>query len=179
MNQEKYESLVSRILKLQKLVEQGEAGEAANARAAIETIVNRYGLSLDEILQDEGKKNYYWTLKTAREKHLWRQCLGTVLNTWNPRIGEKGNMVVAELTKLQYAEFKDMFDFHRSNMEHEYKEMISTFESAYFGKHNIFPVDGVEEHTDNKMDRAKLLRIIHMQQAMENKSYRKSITAGE
>lgn len=53
MDNQKYESIVNRILNLQKLVEQGVGGEAENARRAIETIVNRYGLSLDEILSDE------------------------------------------------------------------------------------------------------------------------------
>ena len=120
MEKEKYESLVSRILKLQKLAEQGEGGEAQNARMAIEAIVNRYGLSLDEILNDNQEKMYKWTVKTAREKQLWLQCLGVVLNTWQPPCyQEKGNSyaLLAKLTKLQYAEMSDMYAFHKANMD--------------------------------------------------------------
>lgn len=62
----KYESIVNRILNLQKLVEQGVGGEAENARRAIETIVKRYGLSLDEILADENPEVHWWRYKTTR-----------------------------------------------------------------------------------------------------------------
>jgi len=179
MEKEKYESLVSRILKLQKLAEQGEGGEAQNARMAIEAIVNRYGLSLDEILNDNQEKMYKWTVKTAREKQLWRQCLGVVLNTWQPPCyQEKGNSyaLLAKLTKLQYAEMSDMYAFHKANMEREYKEMIENFTNAYFGKHSIYPASDVENHTDN-VDTERLKKIWKMQQMMDDKQYRKSITA--
>lgn len=105
MDNQKYESIVQRILNLQKLVEQGVGGEAENARRAIETIVNRYGLSLDEILADEKPEVHWWRYKTALEKELLLQCLGVVVDSWQPTFYTKGSGTLgAKLTKLQYAE---------------------------------------------------------------------------
>ena len=175
METKEYESIVQRILNLQKLVEQGEGGEAENARLAIEKIVRRYGLSLDEILADEKPEVHTWTVKTTREKHLFIQCLGVVKDTWQPETLEKGRLIGAKLTKLEYAELSAMYDFHRSNMEREYKEMISTFETAYIGKHSIYPAHGRDEHQGKDMSIEKARRILAMMQAMDSKEYRKQL----
>lgn len=89
METKEYESIVQRILNLQKLVEQGIGGEAENARLSIEKIVRRYGLSLEEILADEKPEVHTWNVKTAREKHLFIQCLGVVKDTWQPAVLER------------------------------------------------------------------------------------------
>lgn len=176
MAEKEYESIVQRILKLQKLAEQGVGGEAENARAAIENIVRRYGLSLDEILSDNKKERHIWRVKTAREKHLFIQCLGVVTESWQPATLERGMLIGAELTKFEFAELSAMFDFHRANMEHEYKEMISSFEAAYFSKHQIFPATGIEDHQGSDMSIEKAKRILAMMKGMEDKSYRKQLT---
>lgn len=175
----KYESIVQRILNLQKLVEQGVGGEAENARRAIETIVKRYGLSLDEILADEKPEVHWWRYKTAREKELLLQCLGVVLDSWQPTSYTKGSGTFgAKLTKLQYAELSSMYDWHRANMEHEYKEMISNFFSAYAHKHMLFPATKQENDDKSPVNWEKIKRMLAMQEAMSDKTYRKQLEEG-
>lgn len=180
METEKYESIVQRIINLQKLVEQGVGGEAENARIAIERIVAKYGLSLDEILADDKPEFHVWTVKNKRERSLFIQCLGVVVESWQPTTRELRNKIGADLTKLQFAELSAMFDFHRANMDHEWKAMSKNFFTAYVSKHDIYPITGRDENRsggNSKLSREDILRIIAMQRGMEDKQYRKQLKA--
>lgn len=180
METEKYESIVQRIINLQKLVEQGVGGEAENARIAIERIVAKYGLSLDEILADDKPEFHVWTVKNKRERSLFIQCLGVVVESWQPTTRERRNKIGADLTKLQFAELSAMFDFHRANMDHEWNAMSKNFFTAYVSKHDIYPITGRDENRsegNSKLSREDILRIIAMQRGMEDKQYRKQLKA--
>jgi len=176
---EKYETLKSRIIKLQKLVEQGSEGEAQAAKLAIDRIVSNYGLSLDEIIEDEGVHEYTFKVNNARESELFNQIAGVVLNTYRPLI--KGNRLrpevrVVELTKFQYAEMMDMFNWHRSNMNNEYKDMLKMFVEAYINKHNLFPVNRDCATSDiSNFDFEKYRKMMKLSGMMADKSYRKQL----
>lgn len=53
-----YESIKSKVLKLQVLAERGDGGEAANAKRLLDGILERHGFTLEKILSEkEEKKN--------------------------------------------------------------------------------------------------------------------------
>lgn len=178
--EEKYETIKEKIRKLHKLVEQGESGEAQAARLAIERIVANYGMSLEEILEDDQTEEYMFECSNVREDNLLCQCAGYVLNTWKPCVmysARKPQRKYVKLTKLQYAELKSMYDWHRANMKREYDEMNKLFVSVYISKHNIYPDDQNGEHVD-KIDYETARKIVKMQGVMSDKSYHKQLEQG-
>lgn len=46
-----FESIRSKVLKLQALAERGEKGEAINARRLLDQLLAKYGVSLEEIVE--------------------------------------------------------------------------------------------------------------------------------
>lgn len=71
-----------------------------------------------------------------------------------------------------------MYDWHRANMEHEYNEMISSFFSAYAHKHMLFPATEQENDDKSPVNWEKIKRMHAMQEAMQNKTYRKQLEEG-
>ena len=71
-----YESLKSKLQKLQALVDRGEAGEAENAQRAIERLCSEYGINLDEVLDFASKRKYTFEVGRAKDMlQLFMRCL--------------------------------------------------------------------------------------------------------
>lgn len=51
-----FESIRSKVLKLQALAERGEKGEAINARRLLDQLLAKYGVSLEEIVEAQEEK---------------------------------------------------------------------------------------------------------------------------
>ena len=47
------ETIKSKILKLQALVERGENGEATNAKRLLDKLLSKYGLTIDDVLAEK------------------------------------------------------------------------------------------------------------------------------
>lgn len=179
IEQDKYESIKEKILKLQKLVEQGSEGEARNACIAIERLIERYGLSLDEILQDEQPKERFWIVKTTNEKRLFTQCLGVVLDTWRPEVLSygKGTHIGAKLTKLQYIELDSMFRWYQSTMNNDWKEIQNSFVDAFISKHHLYPTETEAGAHSKSVDTKKLMRLMSLMGSMSDDKYHKQLKA--
>lgn len=54
-----FESIRSKVLKLQALAERGEKGEAINARRLLDQLLAKYGVSLEEIVEAQEEKQPY------------------------------------------------------------------------------------------------------------------------
>lgn len=51
-----FESIRSKVQKLQALAERGEKGEALNAKRLLDQLLAKYGVSLEEIVRSTGRK---------------------------------------------------------------------------------------------------------------------------
>lgn len=54
-----FESIRSKVMKLQALAERGEKGEAINARRLLDQLLAKYGVSLEEIVEAQEEKQPY------------------------------------------------------------------------------------------------------------------------
>lgn len=54
-----FESIRSKVLKLQALAERGEKGEAINARRLLDQLLAKYGVSLEEIVEAQEEEELY------------------------------------------------------------------------------------------------------------------------
>lgn len=51
------ETIKSKILKLQALVERGENGEATNAKRLLDKLLSKYGLTIEDVLAEKKKRS--------------------------------------------------------------------------------------------------------------------------
>jgi len=177
-----YESLKSKLQKLQALVDRGEAGEAENAQRAIERLCSEYGINLDEVLDFASKRKDTFEVGRAKDMlQLFMRCLSAAvcstegLTYCRPT---KSSIRINSLTTLEYAEVLGMFNWHKSNYKRELEEFKKTFYNAYVGKHNLYfgeERQGVSVEELSEEDIKRLRRIFAMREAMSDQTYRKQL----
>ncbi len=107
MNSEKqsFESIKSKLLKLQALAEKGYKGEAETAKIMLDKLCKQYGVSLEEVLNREEKK--YCLFNVGRAKvylSLFMQCYANVTGERELNyIKESNSEIGVKLTAYQCA----------------------------------------------------------------------------
>lgn len=182
-----YESIKQKLLKLHALAEKGYKGEAEAAKRAIERLCAQYGITLEEVLCVEEPKRYEFEI--GRYKYmltLFVQCYGVVTGVGQLSYFKRSrNKIAVDLTPLQYAELSSLFEWHKANFLKDLAAMQDTIVEAYVNKHNIFRTLSEEEQAERdareeKLTPAKLRRIaaiIAMQGELGDNRYHKQLEA--
>lgn len=176
-----FESIRSKVLKLQALAERGEKGEAINARRLLDQLLAKYGVSLEEIVEAQEEKQPY-TFNVKENGYgftLFTQCYFNVTNEKRMSYRQRRRYVTVELTKMQYVELQALYDWHYKQLTKDMKRMQKEFTDAYIQKHRIFGKHGddnsEEERELSPEDLQRLLRMLNYMDSMEDTSYYKQI----
>jgi len=177
---EKFETIKSKVLNLHALAERGEQGEAANARRLLEKLLEKYGLTLEQILSEKLEKHWYkFTATKEWEKSLLHQCYYKVLNVGRVSFKSVKNNIYYELDAYEYAEILNLFNWHKVQLGKEIKSMIKDFADAYFSKHNITCDFGEDEDSEPKIltpeEKRRMFKLCILMDTMEDVHYRKLI----
>lgn len=182
-----YESIKQKLLKLHALAEKGYKGEAEAAKRAIERLCAQYGITLEEVLSVEEPKRYEFEI--GRYKYmltLFVQCYGVVTGIGELSYFKRSrNKIAVDLTPLQYAELSSLFEWHKANFLKDLAAMQDTIVEAYVNKHNIFRTLSEEEQAERdarglELTPAKLHRlaaILAMQSELGDNRYHKQLEA--
>ncbi|MCM1079106.1 MAG: DUF2786 domain-containing protein [Bacteroidales bacterium] len=177
-NQEKYESIKSKLRKLNALAQGGEEGEAKNAQYLLDKLCAEYGVTLDEILDQESKKWYTFNVGARNVlKTLFMQCYFKVTNKSEISYNQYGKASIeVELTAYEYAEIKSLFDWHKANFQKDVDNMLKTLVEAYCSKHALYSDrswhDGKDEDLHlTEEDIRRILVIQAMRKNLSNNTY--------
>ena len=179
-NSEQFESLKSKLQKLQALAERGYKGEADNAKRAIERICQQYGVKVEDVLDIETKRPYRFEIGRGKDMmNLFIRCISATCDTegmryWKPT----RSSIEIDMTALQYADTLSLFNWHKSNYQRELEEFRRTFMGAYIGKHDLYfdkerGGKDVSELTLEDIERIR--RMWKMQDAMSDNTYHKQL----
>lgn len=142
-----YDSIKNKLKKLLALAERGVQGEAENARKLLEKLCKEYGVSIEDLL-DENQKKYHF-FEVGRNKiylDLFAQCYYKVANT--DRLSYKQisrSQIAVEMTAIQHAEMVSLFAWHKANFDKDLEEIKQNILLAYCRKHHLYSdVDSVE-----------------------------------
>jgi hypothetical protein len=182
---EKYESVREKIRKLQALAERGYGGEVMAAKAGIERLCDRYVITPDELLEiqcNDKKERYTFAVgRTYLMRTLFTQCCAKVLKAKRIDCWTVGrDRMQLEITKAQYIELNELYEWHKANLERERDEHLKLLVEAYAMKHNLY--SGLKnEDEDNPLTHEDLIRLrklllmestladIHFQKQLESK----------
>lgn len=82
--QPSFETIKSKLRKLQALAERGYKGEAEAAKRMLDKLCKQYGVSLDEVLDREKKSRYRFNVGRAKiYLNLFMQCYANVTGKRN------------------------------------------------------------------------------------------------
>lgn len=180
MENQEFESIKKRLLKIHALAEKGEKGESENAKLLLEKLCNEYGISMEDILNIEEEK--YYTFEIGRSDALlsiFCQIHGMVTGkggmSYHPISRSK---IRLKLTAYQKAEIENMFNWHKENFKKDVKDVMDKIKDAYIKKHNLYrPISEEElsEITITLEDLRRELEAMKLAEALGDRHYHKMI----
>lgn len=178
---EQYESIKNKLKKLLALAERGVQGEAENARRLLEKLCKEYGISIEELLDENQMKFYRFDIgRNAIYKDLFVQCYC--------KVAQKGSLgyrqisrsqISVEMTALQYAELVSLFEWHKANFNKDLEDMKKNILLAYCRKHHLYSdvkPDNNRELTED--ERKRLIKVLFMQESLNDNQYHKLLEQG-
>lgn len=183
LSKDKYESIKSKLRKLHALVMGGTPGEARNAQFLLDKLCAEYGITLDEILDQESKKWYEFHVGGKKiNLKLFFQCYYKITNSneisYRQGSGEKARLRV-ELTAYEYAEIKSLFEWHKANFQKDLDNMLKALFDAYCLKHTLHSErtqsDDEEDLHLTEEDIRRIMAMQAMRDNLNNNTYHKLI----
>lgn len=166
--------------KIKALADRGEGGERENAAALLEKLMNKYGISEEE-LDRERTQDYFFPYKHETERRLLNQIIYMVtakpgcgcVGTWS---GRKRKKIATTCTAAQKLEIEAYYEFYRAAMEKE----LEVFYAAFMSKNNLYPANvdpkPYEELSPDEIE--EMRRAGMMAAGMERYEFRKQLSAG-
>lgn len=179
-----YESIKIKLKKLLALAERGVRGEAENARRLLEKLCKEHGISIEELMDENQKKWYIFDIgRNKVYKDLFTQCYCSVVNEKSLSYKSVSQSKIGvEMTAFQYAELASLFEWHKSNFNKDLEDMKENILLAYCRKHRLYS-DAKSDDTeaDRKLtaeEKRRLIKIILMQESLNDNQYRKLLEQG-
>lgn len=177
------ESIKNRLRKLQALAEKGYRGEASAAKAMLDKLCKQYGISLEDILDQEKEQFYFFEIGKGKIwLELFLQCYANVTGNKSLRYCKESNSKISvKLTAYQYAEISNLFAWHKTNLKKDLEDTQRLAFEAYVQKHRIFrkksndPEDTEDKQEDNPIDFVRLRKILAMMATLNENRYQKMI----
>lgn len=123
------DSIIEKARKVLALVEQGVEGEAQAAKFALEALLKKHGLTIED-LKNEKRERREFSIKSRNEILIFNHCIinmfGHSSAVWGRTYTYKRDYrhVYAEMTDIEYLDFKPFFEFHIKQFRKELKKMI-------------------------------------------------------
>lgn len=159
------EKITDKLRKLLALAERGYGGEAENARRLLEAQLQRYGLTLQNLLWED-KKRRIFKYRNKEEFQIILQVFLSVIGSRDEAFTDatflsSKKQIYINLTDLQFAEISDMIAFYKRQFNKEKKRLLKDLLYAFVNKHNIFDCTPNDEDkaSDKEIDLEELMRV--------------------
>ena len=172
-----------RLLKIYRLATDGVDGEKVAAQKMLEANLAKYGLTMDDLIEVEDKKEIYWfTAKDKYQRNLLTQLFGVYIckdihiNTYSSKLRKYD--VGMKLSKSEYIELQMMYDFYLPLWKKELDKQKEALFLAFISKHRIgFQGSNASEMTEEEIKTAR--RAFSMMDDIEDVSFKKQIGNGQ
>lgn len=186
-NSQQYENITRKLRNLLRLAEQGVQGEAVNARRLFDSLCDKYGLTIEDIIDTEKRKRY--TFEIGRNKDLltlFVQCHGVVTGEKSLSYYQKSRSEIrVDLTAYQYAELSALWAWHKANYKREREALLKSITEAYISKHRLYRARvgddelALEDYELTAEELERLAQVAAMRGAMSDRTYIKMLENGK
>jgi hypothetical protein len=171
------ELIIEKLKKIKELSERGIDGEAKAAKYALEKLLSKYGLEI-ESLNSEAKIKCCFKSRQDNERAVLFMCILKVageagIKSMYVLKGEKSAGVYVDLTEYEFAEVSQLYDFHKRNINKEFKKMRDSFQQAYQYRHNLYSSDKIEG--GKKITREEIKTILKYASEMDEVKFYRAI----
>jgi hypothetical protein len=171
------DKIIDKLKKINALAERGFAGEAKAAKRQLEKLMEKYGLTIDDIM-DEKKTERVFKVPRAMDQ-LFVQVLTSVISdrfrdVWNYR-GET-TLKRIDLTDMEFVDIEQSWSFHSKQLKKEIAKSKKLLESAYYQKHDLFNCNPKESNSKgSKLSLKELEALFRMMDNLESVTLHKQL----
>lgn len=167
------EKVRERLLKVLALAERGVGGEQETAQRQLETMLAKYGLTVEEFKGGEERRELQgFRFKGEWERELCRYVILSVLDDWDAKFythqGDT-NQYMVYLTRAEAAEVKFTYAVYKKALG----EAMTDFFTAFILKHDIRP--SPKEDAQDNSDPEWLDKIRNMANSLDDVQIHKAI----
>jgi hypothetical protein len=170
------ESIVEKIKKIQALAERGVSGEAKAAKAALEKLLKKYNLTLEDLSRETVKKRCF-VAKNDNEKAVLIMCgfkiVGEERVTKLYSYKGRPNSCYLDLNDYEFIELSQLFDFHKKNINNEFEKVRTDFQRGYQYKHKLY--SSSKTANEAKVTKEDVMRILRYASEMKDVEFYKAI----
>lgn len=178
------DSIIEKARKVLALVEQGVDGEVQAAKSALEALLAKHGLTIED-LKNEKRELREFSIKSSKEILIFSHCILKMFGhgsfVWKHHYTCKRDYrhIYAKMTEIEFLDFKPFYEFHVRQFRKELKKMLETVRTAYIHKHDLFDPNPQKEEMGDKeppvVDMQDVYRIMKVMEAMETSTYHKAL----
>ena len=167
--------------KIKALADRGEGGEKVNSENKLQQLMKKHRITTEEI-EGEQQLDYFFNIKTIRERRLWLQVISLV-NREIKKYGEfppdiikakalPGNYMIV-CTVAEYIEVQAMYDFYKNL----YTQEEEIFYTAFLHTNNLLlaPKEGEEVAEYSEEEKKHMFRAVNMSKNITKSTYRKQL----
>lgn len=172
------DALKDKLLKLYELSKRGVDGEKLNAQLMLKKMLNKHGLTIDDINQERPKKRYY-KYTTLLNEQIISQIIFKVTERKEIYLVKGYKEVCSEVSDYEHVQILELIDFHLENFNNERKQFLKDFANAYIQKHRLFRERNDDEREERKPltheEKMSIWRMSNIKDCLSDKTYTKKI----
>ena len=170
------ELIIEKLRKIKALAERGAYGEMQTAKLLLEKLLAKHKLTIDD-LTDSEKRERCFLAKQDNEKAALIMCFYKIIGadrrddcySYKHRRGK----IYIMLTDYEFAELSMFYEFHKRNINKEFKKMREDFQKSYQYKHKLYSCTEVGDAKVLSEDEIKT--ILKYANEMEDVSFYRAI----
>lgn len=166
------ETIKNKLNKIKALADKGYLNEANNAKKILEHLLEKYGITIDELDSKELKERKFKV--PLAKQFIFIQVLAMIIGDRYKETCYKRNtrtIFYSEMSDYEYVQVKQLLDFHFTNYERERKKTIKNLEIAYLHKHNLFRQEKNKDDNKSKMSYEDAMRILNIIENLDEKYF--------
>lgn len=141
-----FELIKDKLRKILELRDRGFGGEAAAAEAALIRMCEKYGISIDKVLEDEKKLVFFDGVSNKLARDILFACYFKVTNTAKVSYQQKGRGVIGfELTPAEAIDLTELFGCMKKAYARAAKQAAEDFKEAFIVKNRLYSTGACEE----------------------------------
>ena len=166
------DTIRQRLLKIKALADRGDKYEAILAKEKLNQLLEKYGLSINDLSEHETKEHTY-SYGTKWQKDLMCQIKAMIAGDnhfYTMTRGEtKIKKIIFDFTNTQRIEFEWLYNHYKS----EYKDELKTLFIAFVHKHHLFGISNGE--CKKQMSEEETLQLMSMIAGLGSKTIKRDI----
>lgn len=174
-------SVLEKLRKIASLAERGYKGEAENARRALDSMLKKYGITFESLLQEERKPREF----RCSNRHEFRLFLNVLVHHFGSKsevftsgqYNKSARKIIIMLTDLEYADLAPEWDYYRTNLASEMRQTEDALLLAFISKFQLYDKtpknSGTGGDETEQIDRDKLRRALGLIGSIKVPPFRK------